>query len=422
VWMHCSYAYSQNKHRIKQAVNELIRSKLLKSGFRDIEGEPPPRRPKPVLMCLLEWFLSSHAMYRGHSLAMEALKKRYHLVGVAMREEIDDISRKTFDEVHVLPRSYALFETLRYVREIAASTRPDIVYYPSVGMFPDTVFLANLRLAPIQMIALGHPATTHSPFIDYVVVEEDCIGDPTCFSEKLLAVPPEALPYRPPSNCPEVSAKVRGAVDEVRIAVAASVMKINAPFLQTLRRIADGSKIPVVFHFFAGFALGPTKVYLENLIRDVLGERAVMFPHLPYAAYLENINRCDMFVNPFPFGNTNGIVDTVRQGLPGVCMTGKEVHSHIDEALFIRLGMPSWTITRSPDEYVKAAVRLAERSSEREKIAKQLLKIDPDAVLFKGDANLFCDAIEWVHQNHESLRNDPARLLRPPRKSARRPR
>ena len=37
------------------------------------------------------------------------------------------------------------------------------------------------------------------------------------------------------------------------------------------------------------------------------------------------LNDMDMFLSPFPFGNTNGIVDAFTAGLPGVCKTGREV-------------------------------------------------------------------------------------------------
>ena len=37
---------------------------------------------------------------------------------------------------------------------------------------------------------------------------------------------------------------------------------------------------------------------------------------MPYEDYLARA-RCDLFLDPFPYGNTNGIVDTVSQGLPG---------------------------------------------------------------------------------------------------------
>ncbi len=418
VWMHCSYAQGRDKHAIKRAINQLVRNRLIASGFSDLPTELPSEREKPVLMCVLEWFVSGHAMYRGHSLSIEALKRRYHLIGVSMRESSDEVSRRIFDEVHVLRRSNAVLDTVREVRDLAAAAKPDVIYYPSVGMFPDTVFLVNLRLAPIQVVALGHPATTHSPFIDYVVADEDIVGDPECFSEKVVAIPP--IPHRPPADSPDIPHKVRRTPGHVKVAVAASVMKINPLFLATLRLIAEQSSVPLEIQLYSGSAFGLGKIYLQNLVRNILGDRAVMFPHLPYAEYIENINTCDMFLNPFPFGNTTGIVDTVRQGLPGICLTGPEVHSHIDEALFRRLGMPSWTITKTPDEYVAAAIRMAEKGTEREKIAKDLLKMDPDAVLFKRDAGGLCDAIEWVHRNHEQLRTSPARLLHPPKPTTKR--
>ncbi len=48
---------------------------------------------------------------------------------------------------------------------------------PSIGMDLTTIFASNTRLAPIQAVALGHPkATTHSDFIEYVIVEDDYVG------------------------------------------------------------------------------------------------------------------------------------------------------------------------------------------------------------------------------------------------------
>ncbi len=42
-----------------------------------------------------------------------------------------------------------------------------------------------------------------------------------------------------------------------------------------------------------------------------------------------------------------------------VCKTGPEVHEHIDEGLFKRLGLPNWLITQTAEEYV-TAICLAE--------------------------------------------------------------
>jgi hypothetical protein len=415
VWMHCSYAERKDKHAIKRALNSLLRAKALAVGLKDLEGPVAGSREKPVLMCIVEWFMSGHSIYRTHSTSLEALKSKYHVVGLALRSLTDQTTRGVFDRVIETPRVGGVLEGVKQAHAIAAQVAPDLVYYPSIGMVPETVFLANLRLAPIQMAALGHPATTHSAAIDYVLVEDDYLGDPGCFSERVVALPKEAMPYRPPANCPVIAPTIRKTPDPVRVAVAASVLKINHAFLTALRRLAEKSKVRLEFHFFSGSAYGLGKVYVQNVVQGVLGRRAIIYPHLPYQQYLENLNQCDMFVNPFPFGNTNGIVDAVRQGLPGVCLTGPEVHSHIDEGLFARLGLPAWTVAKSEEEYVAAALRLAEDSSERPALAHHLLKIDPDQILFKGDASLFAESVQWLQRTHAEHAALPAgQVLRPP--------
>jgi predicted O-linked N-acetylglucosamine transferase (SPINDLY family) len=125
-----------------------------------------------------------------------------------------------------------------------------------------------------------------------------------------------------------------------------------------------------------------------------------VYPHTPYGDYLRSINRCDMFLNPFPFGNTNGIVDTVRQGLPGVCLSGAEVHAHIDQGLFERLGLPGWLVARDVEEYVAAARRLVEDPALRVQLSQALLRTDPDRVLFEGAPEKFCEAIVRLHAGH----------------------
>lgn len=418
VWMNCSYAMRPDKHAIKRGINQLARNKLLASGVCDVPGTPP-RRERPTVLCVLEWFFFGHSIYRTHSLSIQALKEKYNVVGVSLRSASDDISQRVFDKVHVIPHSEVL-HSVKQVHEIAERLQPDLVYYPSIGMFPETIFLANLRLAPIQIAALGHPATTHSPVIDYVLVEEDYLGDPQCFSERVVALPAAAIPYRPPVGCPRIEPKIRKSPDPVRIAVAASLMKVNAPFLAALRHIADRSEVRVEYHFFFGAAHGLAKVYLQGVVQRFLPGCAVVYPNLPYEPYLRNINSCDMFMNPFPFGNTNGIVDTVRQGLPGVCLSGPEVHSHIDEGLFRRFGLPEWLIATTTDEYVDAAVRLAENSAEREELSRQIQKIDVEAILFKGNPRLFLSAVEWLHATHgKHGTKPPTSVLRPPSSDAR---
>jgi hypothetical protein len=395
LYMHCSYADRADKHDIKKPINELIRRKLSLNGFKDLQPtaakrSKKPTKKKPVLMVVLEWFTSSHSIYRTHSLTMDAARGQFEVVALAYENCTDDITRKVFDDVVTIPRQSSLLDQIRFIQNEASQRNAKVLYMPSVGMFPLTMWLTNLRVAPLQMIALGHPATTHSHAIDYVVVEEDYVGSEACFSEKLLKLPKDGMPYRPSSSAEglKVIVKPKPKPDVVLIAMCATTMKINPRFLNTCARIVKESKVPVHFQFLIGHAMGLSFPNLQRVVHQYLGPHVTVFPHQHYTAYMDVIAGCDMFINPFPFGNTNGIIDTISAGLVGICKTGPEVHEHIDEGLFRRLGLPDWLITTSEDDYVNAAVRMANNHEERLALRQAYSGADKVNVLFEGRAQI----------------------------------
>ncbi|MBR1375674.1 MAG: hypothetical protein IJ566_06290 [Cardiobacteriaceae bacterium] len=388
-YMYCSYDISENKHRIKQGINHLIRKKLalMDISNRNI-GLICKRNSKPVMVVVLEYFSTNHSIYRTHSSSLLAAKQYFYLIA-CISNKIDKIAANIFDEIIIRNFStYSMDGNCEYIRNICESNKAAVLYMPSVGMNPITVYISNIRLAPIQVIALGHPATTHSDCIDYVMVEDDYVGDESCFSEKLIRLPKDALPYVPSSAAPEKVEYKRLTdtnPDIVHIGVATSIMKLNPFFLDACRAIHDRAKVKIKFHFALGTYIGLDYVYVNRFLKSYLGEDVIAYPSRPYKEYLEVLSHCDMCINPFPFGNTNGIIDMVTLGLVGVCKTGREVHEHIDEGLFRRLGLPDWLITKTADEYVAAAIRLAENHEERIALRKDIIKNNKLHTLFSGD-------------------------------------
>jgi hypothetical protein len=100
-----------------------------------------------------------------------------------------------------------------------------------------------------------------------------------------------------------------------------------------------------------------------------------------------------MFINPFPFGNTNGIIDTVSAGLVGICKTGSEVHEHIDQGLFERMEFPDWMIARNIEDYIEGALRLIENHQERVALSANLAGPSAIEVIFKGRPEIFGDML-----------------------------
>ena len=385
VYMHCSYDIAENKHWVKKALNQVIRRHLLEGGWTDRDvtklGE---RNGKPVMVVLLEHFHSSHSIYRTHSTSMIAARERFYLIGVG-NDAVDEAGKAVFDEFHVLEGNNVVFK-LDHLKAICEKNGAAVFYMPSIGMDLTAIFASNIRLAPVQVIALGHPATTHSDCIEYVIVEDDYVGSEKCFSEQLLRLPKDALPYVPSALAPQhVEYRLRENPEVVNIGIASTTMKLNPYFLAALKAIRDRANVKVHFHFALGQSSGVTHPYVERFIKSYLGNDATAHPHAPYDQYLRILHNCDMMVNPFPFGNTNGIIDMVTLGLVGVCKTGAEVHEHIDEGLFKRLGLPEWLIANTVDEYVERAVRLAENHQERLALRRHIIENNGLKTLFTGD-------------------------------------
>ncbi|SAL31116.1 hypothetical protein AWB70_01967 [Caballeronia cordobensis] len=403
MYMHSSYADLPGKHDIKKPINTLIRRKFASLGLHDIERKPqaPKEGEKPVLLVVLEWFSKNHSIYRTHSQTIVAMRDKFHIIGMGYDGRVDEVGKEVFHEF--IPLEGSLWDSVKQVRDVSEAREAQAMYMPSVGMFPITMALACLRVAPLQLMALGHPATTHGHAMDYVVVEEDYVGDPACFSETLLQLPRDGMPYRQPAAMLELDlpARKRAKGDPVKIAVAGTTIKLNPGFLQTCAEIAREASTPVEFHFLVGQATGITFPQVRNLVRRLMGDKGVVHKHQNYANYMKVIAECDMFLNPFPFGNTNGIVDTVWAGLVGVCKTGREVHEHIDEGMFRRLGFPEWMIAKTTEEYKTAALRLIDDGKERAQLARKLAgRKAVEKLIFKGRPEILGERIEalWRDQ------------------------
>lgn len=396
-YMFSSYADTPQRHDIKRDINVLVRRKLAQLDLTDLPALAPtatrkPRRKKPLMIVVLEWFTGAHSIYRTHSRTIEAAREHFEVVGFGFGYAVDDAGRAVFDRFIELEEPEYIGQCLQTIRDFAVAEQPDVLYMPSVGMFVLTVFMSNLRVAPLQIAALGHPATTHSDKIDYISVEEDYVGDPACFSERLLMLPKDGQPYRASRDVPEITRRVLERRDDVHVIVTASPMKLNPAFLEACRQIQERVGTPVKFHFMTGNADGLPLLHMRRVIEGALPGALVYGMH-SYPGYLARVDHADLFLSPFPFGNTNGIVDAFTLGVPGVCKTGPEVFEHIDGALFERAGMPAWTTAQTVENYIEAAVRMITRHDERAALRRQLVETKAVERFFEGCPEAFGDRV-----------------------------
>jgi hypothetical protein len=390
IYMHCSYAITPRKHEIKTALMSQMRRVCLEAGCPETSVTlPVGRDERPTVVVIAEHLSPGHAVFRTHSEAVKSLRERFRVVGAVFPNPTGTPIMDMFDECIVPPPTDFVTSVRAYADAIVAR-KPVLAIFLGVGMVPQVIGLASLRLAPIQCVSFGHTASTMSPTIDYFVLPEDFVAAPQTFSEKVLALPKEAMPTAPR---PFKKISPRPPDGKVRIAIPASTMKLNPRLFEAIGRIAQGAKSQTEFHFYPLAGTGLPYVALSREVKARIPDGTV-FAEAPHEVYMERLAHCDMFLCPFPYGNMNSIVDSFRFGLPGVCLDGPESHSHADSAYFARIGLPAELTAQSVDEYVQAAIKLIDDEKWRAHCRSIAANADLDTAFFKGDSSLFRKAME----------------------------
>lgn len=414
-YMYASYLTRPDKHKLKPVFSKLFRTCLTDKSWMPSTAVLAERRSvkkdKPKILFMLEQFTSGHAMYRCYAKSIMQLREHFHLVSFTRIDDgLDEKSSELFDEFIWTPKEEAsLLFTCAQVREIA----PDIIFYPSVGMDLRCTVLAQERFAPIQIMMLGHPASTFSPAMDYVIAEHGFIPNFNLFSEVVVEVPEGSIGMVPREDMviPEPTAYVEG--EPVKIAVAAMIAKISVPFLEMCRRIEEkAAPQKVEWHFFPhvlGMRWFQARRHLMRWFSHCVIHQGYKYPF-----YLEQVGKCDLFFSTFPFGGTNSVVDSLFCGLPVINLEGEEPHERFDSILVRRVGKGEW-VAQNIEEYERIAVELIKNHAARESEKEYLRNYDLHPK-FYGPAvgeqeNAVLKAVQYVYDNHEKIQASKVRRV-----------
>lgn len=414
MYMYTSYGTRPDKHAPKALIHKLYRRMLTARGLVPLLPMVKQRKLKqrPTILIAIDWFSSLHAMYRCYAPSIRQLRKRFKLVGMCREASIDEAGKAEFDEWHSIPNDgVVLADVIARIRKI----NPDIIYYPSLGMALWWVATASIRLAPIQVMTLGHPASSRSPEMDYVVCEETSIGDPALFTEKIVEMPLGSARFVHRADLDEGYALPnRADVSTIHIAIPSMLCKLNAPFLETLQKIKERALRPVVYHFFPNVVSAMLHQTAKEIQAQLPG--SFLYERAPYNTYREHLGKCHMQLCTFPFGGTNSNIDAFLLGIPFVAMEGQEPHERFDAQMIRRIGLPEWLIAKSIEEYVAAAVKLIDKPALIQEQSKFLLEHADIEWEFFGEPpaewkDSTLKAFEMIYEKHEQMQKSKDRVF-----------
>jgi protein O-GlcNAc transferase len=252
--------------------------------------------------------------------------------------------------------------------------------FPEVGMDPTTLAIANLRLAPQQYAAWGHPETTGLPTIDYFL-SADALEPPDAedhYSEKLIRLPHLGVYYQPHGIAP-------AAVDFAELGITADGPVFVCPGTPFKYRPEDDALLVDIaqrlghctFIFFSH-----DKVELSNKLRARLaaaferaglepGRHLVWIPWLPRPAFFGLMRQADVYLDTIGFSGFNTLMQAVEVQLPAVAYEGRFLRGRLGSGILRRLGLPE-LVAEDRAQYVDIAVRLAKSPQRRAELRSRL--------------------------------------------------
>jgi len=369
----------------------------------------PPIRNKPdkkkIAVISTSW-VPTHSVYRTLSAYVQSLKPKYHLT-------------------HIQPGNYGKQETGMFDDSFIIATvngKPDMsrllesnfqaVFLPDVGMCAESILLANMRIAPIQMMSTGHPVSTFGSEVDYFMSGVDVEGPnaENNYSERLVLLPGMGAIHNRPSYVPRERKKEPN--ETLLINCPWFAQKINYPFMATVKKLLDGMKRKVMLRIFVGVSTSGANDHLpfvREITRQLGSDRVEIYSHLEYQRYMEIMEPADMAIDPFHFGGSNIVSDSICLRMPTVTWEGSKWYARIGSQMLRLIGVAD-CIATNETEYLEKIWHLAHNDEAREAVRKRMQAADLENTVYSTkEAQYFLDAVDYLIENNDRLKAEKDR-------------
>ncbi|MBD2384163.1 O-linked N-acetylglucosamine transferase, SPINDLY family protein [Cylindrospermum sp. FACHB-282] len=275
-----------------------------------------------------------------------------------------------------------------------------ILVFPEIGMNPQTMQMAGLRLAPVQCVAWGHPVTTGLPTIDYFLSSElmEAENAQEHYSEKLIRLPNIGVSYPKPYIPPVV----KNRSDFQLLDDSVIYLSCQAPF----------KYLPQYDFIFAEIALRVPQAKFVFLRGTLLKPRlqhafaAVGLNSEDYCVFLSIPERLDylminllsdVYLDTFTWSGGNTSLEAIACHLPIVTCPGEFMRGRHTDSFLKMLGVTD-TIAKNEAEYIEIAVKLgldpAWKSSIIEKMSQNCDRLFDDKVCVTGLEAFYKQVVE----------------------------
>jgi hypothetical protein len=294
--------------------------------------------------------------------------------------------------------------------EAMKTDRPDVIFYPEIGMNTMTLRLAARRLAPLQMAGWGHPITTGLPTIDLYFSGEllEAPDADAHYREKLVRLPGTGCCTTPiavePEAIPEIELELSSRPG-VRFVIAQTPFKFDpaddALFADIATAVGASTFILLNDPQFS-WATGQLIARLNRAFRERSldpEQHLLVIPWLSRDKFYALLDLCDIYLDCPSFSGYTTAWQALHRGLPVVTLEGQFMRQRLAAGLLRKIGLAD-TIAASKAEYVAIAARLAaecrkpvHRTARRKELKAAAPQADHDVSVVRAFEQSVIDAL-----------------------------
>jgi hypothetical protein len=269
------------------------------------------------------------------------------------------------------------------------STTFGAALFLDTGLTSESIYLSNMRLAPLQIACHGHPVSGRGNEIDYFLSgrQVEILNAKKNYSENLILLPGSGvLPSLP-------TIKIKSQLsDQIKVAVPWSAIKYNMEMFHCLKELQN-TGAHLVFLPGSSIHRCQASIPVRMSMLDYFGKNITIVPNLPYDKYLEVLANCHFAVDSYPFGGYNTVLESLWCGRPVVTLEGTQWFNRVASYLLRRANMDE-VVTTSYKQYTEVAKSLILDTTKLDTMIQKTNNIDFEHLIEADQTEDFVGAID----------------------------
>ena len=302
-----------------------------------------------------------------------AADPRLEIVGISLGHKDDDVTASIRSNCAgwISPRG-----NLSSIRAAIAALELDVLFYTDIGMDRVTYPLSLSRLARVQCLSGGHPETSGSPNIDYLLSSRwlETPAAQAFYNEELVLLDAFNSVLSPPAVVPDLASRAQlGLAGERVYLCPVKLHKLHPDFDAALAALIERDPKACVV-LFEDERQAHWRALTEVRQRQTMGAAAARVRFEPWAdarTFQSWLQAADAVLDCWPFGMGTTAISALGQGIPVLTLPSERLSGRGTQGL-LRMMDIDWLVATSVDDFVSRALTLAAEPSLRQQLAQDL--------------------------------------------------